>query len=246
MSETTEQLRPAGFGGVLLRPGDPAYDEARMVFNAMIDKRPAVIAQCESAARRRGGGPVRRTSRGWRSRSAAAGHGVAGTGVTDGGLVIDLRKMRQCPARPGRQARPGRRRCDLGRFRSGLLAVRCWRRPAAGSRPPGVAGLTLGGGSGWLERKFGLACDSLVSVELITADGELVIADETKNSELFWALHGGGGNFGVATSLTLQPAAAALDDAGHAVLAGATPVPRCSARTGICSSKARRRSWAAA
>jgi len=191
-----------GFGGVLLRPGELGYDEARVVFNAMIDKRPAVIAQCESAADV--AAAVRYGVRqGLEIAIRGAGHSVAGTGVSEGGLVIDLRKMRSVQLDPdARLVRVG------GGATWGDLDGASWPYALAttGGRvsSTGVAGLTLGGGSGWLERKFGLACDSLVSVELITADGELVIADDTKNRELFWALHGGGGNFGVATALTLR------------------------------------------
>jgi FAD/FMN-containing dehydrogenase len=131
------------------------------------------------------------------------GHSVAGASVTEGGIVVDLRKMR------GVQVDPEAR---LARVSGGATwadvdgACQPYWLATTGGRvsTTGVAGLTLGGGSGWLERKFGLACDNLVSVELITAEGQLVIADETKNTELFWALHGGGGNFGVATSLTFK------------------------------------------
>ncbi|TCN35390.1 FAD/FMN-containing dehydrogenase [Kribbella orskensis] len=194
--------RPEGFGGVVLWPGDPAYEAARVVFNAMIDKRPAVIAQCESAADV--AAAVRfGVAEGLEIAVRGAGHSVAGTGVSDGGLVIDLRKMRSVQLDPdARIVRVG------GGATWGDLDGACWPYALAttGGRvsTTGVAGLTLGGGSGWLERKFGLACDSLVSVELVTATGELVIADDTRNRELFWALHGGGGNFGVATALTLR------------------------------------------
>ncbi|HEY9339812.1 MAG TPA: FAD-binding oxidoreductase [Kribbella sp.] len=205
MSDTIEHARPHGFGGVVLQDGDPAYDEARAVFNGMIDKRPAMIAQCESAAdvqaalRYGVGRELEIAVRG-------GGHGVAGTAVTDGGLVVDLRRMNSVQVDPeARIARVG------GGATWGDFDRACtpFALATTGGRASttGVAGLTLGGGSGWFERKWGLACDALVSVELVTADGRLVIADETRNTELFWALHGGGGNFGVATSLTfrLQP-----------------------------------------
>ena len=208
MSDTIERPmgshrgRPDGFGGAVLRPDDPEYDGARRVFNSMIDKRPKVIAQCESAADV--AAAVRYGVReGLEIAVRSGGHSVAGSGVTEGGLVIDLRKMTDVQidseARLARVA-GGATWADVdGACQPYWLAT-------TGGRvsTTGVAGLTLGGGSGWLERKFGLACDSLVSVELITAEGELVIADETKNRELFWALHGGGGNFGVATSLTFK------------------------------------------
>jgi len=131
------------------------------------------------------------------------GHGVAGHGVVDDGLVVDLRRMNGVQIDPdARIARVGGG-ATWGDFDR---ACRFYWLGTTGGRvsTTGVAGLTLGGGSGWLERKFGLTCDSLVSVELVTADGRLLIADETKNPELFWALHGGGGNFGVATALTFR------------------------------------------
>lgn len=202
MSDTIEHARPHGFGGVVLQDGDPAYDEARTVFNGMIDKRPAMIAQCESAA------DVQAALRYGVDRELeiavrGGGHGVAGTAVTDGGLVVDLRRMNSVQVDPeARIARVG------GGATWGDFDRACtpYALATTGGRASttGVAGLTLGGGSGWFERKWGLACDALVSVELVTADGRLVVADETRNTELFWALHGGGGNFGVATSLTFR------------------------------------------
>ena len=202
MSETIEWSRPQGFGGKLLRPGDAEYDDARTVFNAMVDKRPAMIAQCESAADVQAA--VRHgVGEGLEIAVRGGGHGVAGTAVTEGGMVVDLRRMNSVQVDPfARIARVGGGATwgDFDRACQKYLMATTGGRVST----TGVAGLTLGGGSGWLERKFGLACDSLVSVELVTADGRLLIADETKNTELFWALHGGGGNFGVVTSLTFH------------------------------------------
>ena len=202
MAETIEWSRPQGFGGVLLRNGDEGYDDARTVFNGMIDKRPEMIAQCESAADVQA--VVRHgVAQGLEIAVRGGGHGVAGTAVTEGGLVVDLRRMNSVQVDPfAKIARVGGGATwgDFDRACQKYLLATTGGRAST----TGVAGLTLGGGSGWLERKFGLACDSLISVELVTADGRLLIADETKNTELFWALHGGGGNFGVATSLTFH------------------------------------------
>ncbi|MFC5752186.1 FAD-binding oxidoreductase [Actinomadura rugatobispora] len=199
--EAAARLRP-GLSGIALLPDDPGYEDARTIFNSMIDRRPAVIAQCATA------GDVARAievgrSLGLEIAVRGGGHGVAGKGITDGGLVIDLRRMSTVTVDPAaRTARVsgGALMSDLDRATEphGLATT--------GGRvsTTGVAGLTLGGGSGWLERLWGLVCDNLLDVELVTADGEIVHAGEEENPDLFWALHGGGGNFGVATALTLR------------------------------------------
>jgi FAD/FMN-containing dehydrogenase len=188
--------------GTALTTADPAYDEARTLFNAMIDKRPAVIAQCagpDDVAAALAFARQHRLEVGVRG----GGHGVAGTALSDGGLVIDLSRMNAVTVDPdARTARVGggatMSNLDRATEPHGLAVT--------GGRvsTTGVGGFTLGGGTGWLDRKFGLACDNLLSVELVTADGRQVVASEEENPELFWALHGGGGNFGVATSLTLR------------------------------------------
>ncbi|MFD9970489.1 FAD-binding oxidoreductase [Streptomyces sp. NPDC059011] len=188
--------------GEAITPGDAGYDEARALFNAMIDRRPSVIVQCESAA------DVAASVRFARDHDLelavrGGGHGVAGLATTDGGLVVDLRRMHAVTVDPdARTARVGggATMSDLDR------ATQPYALATTGGRASttGLGGFVLGGGSGWLERKFGLACDNLVAVDLVTADGAEVHASQEENPELFWALHGGGGNFGVATSLTLR------------------------------------------
>jgi len=196
-----EPLRD-GFAGDVVTPASASYEDARAVFNAMIDRRPAALAQCASPedvvaalefARRNA---LEIAVRG-------GGHSVAGKGVTDGGLVIDLRRMNSVSIDPDRMTA----RVGGGATMSHLdRATQPFGLATTGGRvsTTGVGGFTLGGGTGWLDRKFGLACDNLVSVDIVTADGSQLVASETENSDLFWALHGGGGNFGVVTSLTLR------------------------------------------
>jgi FAD/FMN-containing dehydrogenase len=192
----------AGFNGLLILPGDPDYDEARKIFNGMIDKRPALIAQCASA------GDVVRALRfgreqGFEIAVRGGGHGVSGLALSEGGLVIDLRRMNAVSVDPARRVATVAGGATMGHLDRATGAHGL---ATTGGRvsTTGVGGFTLGGGSGWLERKWGLTCDNLVAVELVTADGELVRAAADENPELFWALHGGGGNFGVATSFELR------------------------------------------
>ncbi|MDA5285069.1 FAD-binding protein [Streptomyces sp. NPDC054904] len=188
--------------GPVLTPEDGGYDEARAVFNAMIDRRPAVIAQCESEA------DVVTAVRFGREVDLpiavrGGGHSVAGMSLGDGALVVDLRRMNEVTVHPGaRSVRVG------GGATMSHLDRACQPHGLAttGGRASttGVGGFVLGGGSGWLDRKFGLAVDNLLGVDLVTADGETVTATAEDRPELFWALHGGGGNFGIATSMTLR------------------------------------------
>ncbi|MET8679811.1 FAD-binding oxidoreductase [Streptomyces sp. NPDC004647] len=200
-TEALEDLRD-GFVGSLVTPDDPSYDEARSVFNGMIDRRPAVIAQCASPE------DVAKAILFGRHLDLqiavrGGGHSVSGMSLNDGGIVIDLRRMNAVTVDPeARTARVagGATMSDLDRAGEphGLATT--------GGRvsTTGVGGFTLGGGTGWLDRKFGLSCDNLLSVDLVAADGSAVRASEDENPELFWALHGGGGNFGVATSFSFR------------------------------------------
>ncbi|MFG2376167.1 FAD-binding oxidoreductase [Streptomyces sp. NPDC048504] len=182
--------------------GDQGYDDARVVFNAMIDRRPAVIAQCVSEA------DVVRAVRFGRELDLpiavrGGGHSVAGMALGDGALVVDLRHMREATVHPAAQAvriAGGATMSELdGATQEHGLATTGGR-----ASTTGVGGFVLGGGTGWLDRAFGLAVDNLLGVDLVTADSNVVHASAEENPELFWALHGGGGNFGIATALTLR------------------------------------------
>jgi FAD/FMN-containing dehydrogenase len=187
------------FSGVLLRPGDDGYEEARRVHNGLIDKRPALIARC------RGTADIAEALRfaqesGLEVSIRGGGHNVAGRAVTDGGVMIDLSLMKAIYVDPvARKARAQGgvtwREFDRETAVHGLATT------GGQVSTTGIAGLTLGGGIGWLAGKYGLAADNLISVELVTADGEVVTASEQEHPDLFWALRGGGGNFGVAASL---------------------------------------------
>ena len=190
------------FTGEIIVPDHPSYDEARTIFNAMIDRRPSVMAQCANVE------DVVRAVRfgrhlGLEIAVRGGGHSVAGRSLSDGGLVIDLRRMNRVSvdvaARTATVA-GGATMSDLDRGTEpyGLATT--------GGRvsTTGVGGFILGGGGGWLDRTLGLACDNLLAAELVTADGSVIRASEDENPELFWALHGGGGNFGVATAFTLR------------------------------------------
>jgi FAD/FMN-containing dehydrogenase len=191
-----------GFGGELLRDGDPGYDESRTVFNAGIDRRPALIARCTGAADVIAAVGFAQ-EQGLQISVRAGGHSVAGHAVVEDGLMIDLRPMNRVRVDPERRTAwcgGGANWGEVDRETQAFgLAV-------TGGRlaDTGVGGLTLGGGSGWIERKCGFTVDSLISAEVVTADGRLLVASADRNPDLFWALKGGGGNFGVVTGFEFQ------------------------------------------
>jgi FAD/FMN-containing dehydrogenase len=187
----------ASLRGQLIQPGDPAYDEARRVWNGMIDKYPALIARCSGTADVAAAVKFAR-AHGLLVAVRGGGHNVAGNAVNDGGLVIDLSQMKGIlvdPAKRTARAQAGVNWGDLDLETQAFgLAT-----PGGEVSMTGIAGYTLTGGMGLLQRKWGLACDNLLSAEVVTADGEVLQASIVENPDLYWALRGGGGNFGTVT-----------------------------------------------
>lgn len=195
--EVPEEVGTA-FSGALLAPGDDGYEEARHVHNGLIDKRPALIARCRTTA-----DVVDAVGLGREQASEISvrggGHNAAGRAVTDGGLMIDLAPMKGIHVDPEARtiwAQGGVTWQELNRA-AGIHGL-----ATTGGivSTTGIAGLTLGGGEGWLMGRYGMAVDNLLAVELVTADGEVLHASADQNPDLFWGLRGGGGNFGVAAS----------------------------------------------
>src|SRR5215470_1315577 len=187
-----------GFSGQVLRPEDPDYDDARKVHNGLVDKRPVLIARCRGIADVVDAVKFARTHD-LEIAVRGGGHNVAGRATVEGGVMIDLILMKGIHVDPGERlarAQGGTTWADLNRETQlhGLAVT------GGVVSTTGIAGLTLGGGIGWLMGKYGLALDNLQSVELVTAEGKVLRANAEEHPDLFWAVRGGGGNFGVATS----------------------------------------------
>lgn len=190
------------FHGTLLRGHDAGYDAARVVFNGMIDRHPALIARCSSAADVAAAVRHARET-GLEISVYGGGHGVTGAAVCDGGLCVDLRGLTRIEVDVERSRVTAGGGLTWGQLDA---ATQVHGLAVTGGRVSGtgVAGLALGSGSGWLERAMGYTCDNLLEAEVVTATGEVVTASATQHPDLFWGLRGGGGNFGIVTSLTLQ------------------------------------------
>jgi FAD/FMN-containing dehydrogenase len=201
---TDEQLANLAmlFRGPLVGPGDSSYDEIRVVENLAIDRQPGLIIRCSGVADVIDGVNLARDN-GLLLAVRAGGHHVAGHGTVDGGLVLDLRDMNGVWVDPISQTVRVQGGATWGQVDREAqmfgLAV-----PGGVVSTTGVGGLTLGGGIGWLHRKWGLSCDNLLSANLVLASGDLVTASEDENPDLFWAIRGGGGNFGVAVDFTFR------------------------------------------
>jgi len=220
--ESMDTLQGSTSAKVIL-PGDVAYDEARQIWNAMIDRKPAAIIQCKTAddvvaalahAREQG---MDFTIRG-------AGHNIAGSSIQDDALMIDLSTMNKVRVDTGAKrvfVQPGATLGDLdAATQPHGLAV-----PTGINSTTGIAGLTVGGGFGWLSRKYGMTVDNLVSAEIVTADGRKLRASEAENADLFWAIRGGGGNFGIVTEFEFV-----AHPVGPEVLAGLFVFPYAQAK----------------
>jgi FAD/FMN-containing dehydrogenase len=200
-AQTIPELRQLVSGDVIGR-GDPGYDEARRVYNAMIDRRPSVVVRCANAADVVAAVNHAREN-GLDLAIRGGGHSVPGFGTIDDGVVIDLSDMRSVTVDPAARRAHAEGGATWGGFNAatgehGLATT------GGIISTTGVAGLTLGGGIGYLARAHGLSIDNLLSAEIVTAEGRQVVASATENPDLFWAIRGGGGNFGVATALEFQ------------------------------------------
>jgi FAD/FMN-containing dehydrogenase len=199
--------------GTVALPGEDGYDVARTIWNAMIDRRPGLVVRCLGAADVINAVTLARDEN-LLLAVRGGGHNIAGNAVCDGGLLIDLSLMRSVrvdPASNTARVEPGATLADFDKEAQQFgLAT-----PLGINSTTGVAGLTLGGGMGWTTRKLGLTVDNLISADVVTADGKLVRASATENPDLFWALRGGGGNFGIVTSFEFK-----LHPLGPEVLSG--------------------------
>lgn len=214
---------PGSFTGQVIVPTDDGYDAARQLHNGLIDKRPAVIARCRTAA---DAADVVRTARNTTTPLAirAGGHNVGGLGSVDDGIVLDLSLMKGIYV----DAEQRRARVEAGviwRELNRVTQIHGLATTGGAVSTTGVAGLTLGGGLGWLMGKHGLALDNLTSAQVVTADGEILEASDRRHPDLFWALRGAGANFGVVTSLEFQ-----LHPVGPTVMGGLIAYPLHAAR----------------
>jgi FAD/FMN-containing dehydrogenase len=212
--------------GEVFAEGDPAYAEACRIWNGMIDRRPAVVVRCTGSADVMAAVRFAREA-GLAVSVRSGGHNVAGTSLSDGGLVVDLTGMRNVFVDRDRRtvrAAGGARLGDVDHETQAFALAT----PFGVVSKTGIAGLTLNGGMGFLTRRLGLSCDNLVGADVVTASGELVHADLERNSDLLWALRGGGGSFGVATSLEYR-----LHDVGPEVFMAIAFYPAEAGKEGL-------------
>jgi FAD/FMN-containing dehydrogenase len=218
LDSTAVQQLDGSVKGRVLTPEREGYDEARTCFNAMIDKRPAAIVQCKDPADVMAAVDLARV-RAAEVSIRSGGHGVTGAQISEGGICIDLTPMRRITVDPAARTVRAQAGVTWGELDAATqehgLAVTGGRVASTG-----IAGLTLGGGSGFIERKHGYTCDNLLEADVVTADGRFLRANERENADLFWALKGGGGNFGVVTQFTYR-----LHEVGPIVYGGMLVFP---------------------
>ena len=229
-SKAIEELTGA-IRGQVLQPGKPGFDEARGIWNGMIDRHPAVIVRCAGVA------DIRRAVAFARDNDLllavrGGGHNIAGTAICDDGIVIDLSPMKSVridPAARRAYVEPGNTLADFDHEAQDFgLAT-----PLGINSTTGVAGLTLGGGFGWLSRKYGMSVDNLISADVVTADGELMHASADEHEDLFWAIRGGGGNFGIVTMFEFE-----LHPVGPEVFGGLVVLPLEQAKAALAKYRA--------
>jgi FAD/FMN-containing dehydrogenase len=218
LDEATVHGFQTSLRGSLLCPGDTGYDAARTVWNANVDKRPALIACCAGVSDVINAVNFARTNQLLVS-VRGGGHNIPGNCICNGGLVIDLTRMKGIRVDPARRTVRAEGGVKWGEFDHETQAFGL-ATPGGTDADTGIAGLTLGGGIGWLSGRYGLACDNLISADLVTADGQFRHVDASEHPDLFWALRGGGGNFGVVTAFEYQ-----LHPVGPMVLAGVVFYP---------------------
>ncbi len=218
-----EELR-SGFKGEILQPSDGGYESARRIWNGMIDKRPAIIARCAGTADVVRGVNFARDN-GLVLAIRGGGHNIAGNALCDDGIVVDLSQMKAASVDAGKRRVTIEGGATLGDLDAATQAHGL-ATPVGINSTTGVAGLTLGGGFGWLSRKYGMTVDNLESAEVVTATGEVVRASATEHPDLFWALRGGGGNFGVVTRFEFR-----LHPVGPELLSGLIVYPFSEAKS---------------
>ncbi|MFM0291893.1 FAD-binding oxidoreductase [Paraburkholderia sp. RL17-383-BIF-A] len=229
-SSAVDELKTAIRGQVLL-PGDPNFDQARSIWNAMIDRHPAIILRCAGVADVRQGVAFARDN-GLPLAIRGGGHNIGGSALCDDGVVLDLTQMKSVridPAARRASVEPGATLHDFDHEAQAFgLAT-----PLGINSTTGVAGLTLGGGFGWLSRRYGMTVDNLVSADVVTAEGEFLTASAASHEDLFWAIRGGGGNFGVVTRFEF-----ALHPVGPLVYGGLVVLPLAQARDALLKYRA--------